>query len=136
MRRWLPHEKVLGIIRSSVNFKIEIHFMLTAPLSGTTVARPRASLFCAWFFRESCLYSALPKNGEDRLLAPNPPLGVFLHWLGGLASASFYVPYRRVKSWSWETYWLVGGFFSWIIAPWFLAFVMTRNVVQVLRETP
>jgi L-rhamnose-H+ transport protein len=59
-----------------------------------------------------------------------------LHWLGGLASASFYVPYRRVRSWSWETYWLVGGFFSWIIAPWFLAFVMTRNVAQVLHETP
>ena len=46
----------------------------------------------------------------------NPFLGVFLHWLGGLASASFYVPFRRVKLWSWETYWLVGGFFSWIIA--------------------
>ena len=61
---------------------------------------------------------------------------MFLHWLGGLASASFYVPYRRVKSWSWETYWLVGGFFSWIIAPWFLAFVMTRSVAQVLHETP
>jgi L-rhamnose-H+ transport protein len=61
---------------------------------------------------------------------------VFLHWLGGLASASFYVPYRRVKRWSWETYWLVGGFFSWIIAPWFLAFVMTRSVAQVLHETP
>jgi L-rhamnose-H+ transport protein len=70
------------------------------------------------------------------LLAPNPPLGVFLHWLGGLASASFYVPYRRVKAWSWETYWLVGGFFSWIIAPWFLAFVMTHSVAQVLHETP
>jgi len=63
-------------------------------------------------------------------------LGVFLHWLGGLASASFYVPYRQVKAWSWEPYWLVGGFFSWIIAPWFLAFVMTRSVAQVLRETP
>jgi len=63
-------------------------------------------------------------------------LGVFLHWLGGLASASFYVPYRQVKAWSWETYWLVGGFFSWIIAPWFLAFVMTRSVTQVLHETP
>ena len=66
----------------------------------------------------------------------NPLLGVFFHWLGGLASASFYVPYRRVKSWSWETYWLVGGFFSWIIAPWFLALVMTRSVLLVLHETP
>jgi L-rhamnose-H+ transport protein len=67
---------------------------------------------------------------------PNPVLGVFLHWLGGLASASFYVPYRAVQRWSWETYWLVGGFFSWIIAPWILAVVLTRDLFRVLAETP
>jgi L-rhamnose-H+ transport protein len=67
---------------------------------------------------------------------PNPALGVFFHWLGGLASASFYVPYRGVKRWAWETYWLVGGFFSWIIAPWLLASVLTRDLLAVLSETP
>jgi L-rhamnose-H+ transport protein len=66
----------------------------------------------------------------------NPALGVFLHWLGGLASASFYVPFRGVKSWAWETYWLVGGFFSWIIAPWILALTMTHDLLPVLREAP
>jgi L-rhamnose-H+ transport protein len=66
----------------------------------------------------------------------NPALGVFFHWLGGLASASFYVPYRGVKNWAWETYWLVGGFFSWIIAPWILALVMTRDLGRVLHEAP
>jgi L-rhamnose-H+ transport protein len=69
-------------------------------------------------------------------LAPNPLLGVFFHWLGGLASGSFYVPYRRVKVWAWETYWLVGGFFSWIIVPWILAAYMTRELLSVLHETP
>ena len=66
----------------------------------------------------------------------NPALGVFFHWLGGLASASFYVPYRGVKHWAWETYWLVGGFFSWIIAPWLLALTMTRDLTRVLHEAP
>jgi L-rhamnose-H+ transport protein len=66
----------------------------------------------------------------------NPALGVFLHWLGGLASASFYVPYRGVKNWAWETYWLVGGFFSWIIAPWILALTMTRDLFPVLHAAP
>jgi L-rhamnose-H+ transport protein len=66
----------------------------------------------------------------------NPALGVFFHWLGGLASASFYVPYRGVKNWAWETYWLVGGFFSWIIAPWILALTMTHDLTRVLHETP
>jgi L-rhamnose-H+ transport protein len=56
--------------------------------------------------------------------------------LGGLASASFYVPYRGVRRWSWETYWLVGGFFSWIIAPWVLGLIMTRDLPKVLSETP
>ena len=67
---------------------------------------------------------------------PNPALGVFLHWLGGLASGSFYVPYRGVKKWAWETYWLAGGIFSWIIAPWVLGFVMTRHLTTVLSEAP
>jgi L-rhamnose-H+ transport protein len=64
----------------------------------------------------------------------NPALGVFFHWLGGLASASFYVPFRGVKHWAWETYWLVGGFFSWIIAPWILAAAMTHDLFRVLQE--
>ena len=67
---------------------------------------------------------------------PNPVIGVLYHWLGGLASGSFYVPYRGVKRWAWETFWLAGGFFSWIIAPWFFALLMTRDLLPVLRETP
>ena len=64
----------------------------------------------------------------------NPFLGVFFHWLGGLASGSFYVPYKGVKKWSWETYWLVGGIFSWIICPWLLASLLTNDLVGVLQQ--
>ena len=66
----------------------------------------------------------------------NPFLGVFFHWLGGLASGSFYVPYRFVRRWSWETYWLVGGVFSWIIAPWVIGSLLTNDLLAVLREAP
>src|SRR3984893_9352574 len=66
----------------------------------------------------------------------NPLIGVLLHAVGGLASASFYIPFRGVKNWAWETYWLVGGFFSWIIAPWILALTMTHDLMQVLHEAP
>lgn len=67
---------------------------------------------------------------------PNPALGVFFHWLGGLASGSFYVPYKGVKHWAWETYWLAGGFFSWIIAPWLLAAFLTKDLLAVLHQAP
>lgn len=64
----------------------------------------------------------------------NPFLGVFLHWLGGLAAGSFYVPYKGVRKWSWETYWLVGGCFSWILCPWLLASLLTKDLAGVLRQ--
>jgi L-rhamnose-H+ transport protein len=69
-------------------------------------------------------------------LGANPLLGVFLHWLGGLASASFYVPYRQVRGWSWETYWLAGGIVSWIVAPWLMAGLLTHDLLPVLRGAP
>jgi L-rhamnose-H+ transport protein len=64
----------------------------------------------------------------------NPFLGVVFHWLGGLASGSFYVPFKGVKKWSWETYWLVGGFFSWIICPALLASYLTNDLLGVLKQ--
>jgi L-rhamnose-H+ transport protein len=67
---------------------------------------------------------------------PNPLLGVFFHWLGGLASASFYVPYKGVRGWSWEIFWLVGGVFSWIVAPWLFATLRTHELAAVLSEAP
>src|SRR2546421_9107037 len=69
-------------------------------------------------------------------MAPNPVIGVVYHWLGGLASGSFYVPYRGVKRCAWETYWLAGGFFSWIIAPWVLGLLLTKDLPAVLSEAP
>jgi len=64
----------------------------------------------------------------------NPFLGLIFHWLGGLASGSFYIPYRGVKKWAWETYWLVGGFFSWILTPIILASLLTKDLPAVLGE--
>ena len=69
-------------------------------------------------------------------MIPNPFLGVVFHWLGGLAAGSFYVPYRAVRKWAWEVYWLVGGVFSWIVAPWILASINTSDLLAVLREAP
>ena len=61
---------------------------------------------------------------------------MLFHWLGGLASGSFYVPFRGVKSWSWETAWLIGGVFSWILAPVLIGAWMTHDLFAVLGETP
>ncbi len=67
-------------------------------------------------------------------MAPNPFVGVIFHWIGGLASASFYVPYKRVRHWSWETYWIVGGFFGWIVCPTLFALLLTNDLFAVIRQ--
>ena len=69
-------------------------------------------------------------------MAPNPPLGVVLHAIGGLMSAIFYLPYRKVKFWAWESYWIVGGIFSWIIAPWIIASLAVPNLLTTLAHAP
>ena len=66
----------------------------------------------------------------------NPFVGVGYHWIGGLAAASFYIPYKGVKKWSWETYWLVGGVFSWILAPIILAYLLVPDLQQIFRDVP
>lgn len=66
----------------------------------------------------------------------NPFVGVVFHWLGGLAAGSFYIPYRGVKQWSWETYWLVGGVFSWIVAPVVFARLLVPDLGEILRAAP
>ncbi len=76
-----------------------------------------------------------PARGE-MLMGFNPLVGVLYHWLGGLASASCYLPFRGIRRWSWETYWLVQGTFSWILAPTIIASLLVPHVFAVLHAAP
>jgi L-rhamnose-H+ transport protein len=58
-------------------------------------------------------------------------LGVLLHAVGGFAAGSFYIPFKKVRNWAWESYWLVGGVFSWIIMPWVIAVVTTPQLFSL-----
>ena len=69
-------------------------------------------------------------------MGPNPFVGVLYHWIGGLAAARFYIPNPGVQRWSWETYWLVGGVFSWIVAPLALAWALVPGFWETLHAAP
>jgi L-rhamnose-H+ transport protein len=47
----------------------------------------------------------------------NSILSIVLMAIGSICAASFYVPIKKVKGWSWESYWIVQGVFSWIFVP-------------------
>jgi L-rhamnose-H+ transport protein len=66
----------------------------------------------------------------------NPLLGIFYHAVGGFAAGSFYIPYSKVKNWAWEVYWLVGGFFAWILAPWIVSFITVPDLFALLSSIP
>ena len=62
-------------------------------------------------------------------------LGVLFHSLGGVAAGSFYMPYNKVKGWSWETYWMVGGVMSWLIVPPIAAYLTVPGFVDIIASS-
>ncbi len=44
-------------------------------------------------------------------------LGLLIIAIGAFCQSSCYVPINKIKSWSWESYWLVQGIFAWLIFP-------------------
>ena len=43
--------------------------------------------------------------------------GLLIIAIGAFCQSSSYVPINKIKSWSWESYWLVQGVFAWLIFP-------------------
>ncbi|MBD0724701.1 rhamnose/proton symporter RhaT [Flavobacterium sp. L1I52] len=62
-------------------------------------------------------------------------LGLIFHTIGGISSGSFYMPFKRVKGWAWESYWIVGGLFSWLIVPPLAAYLTVPNFMEIISET-
>ena len=61
--------------------------------------------------------------------------GVFFHFIGGFASGSFYIPYKKIRGWAWESYWIVGGIFSWFIVPPLAAWLTIPGFADIIGHT-
>ena len=44
-------------------------------------------------------------------------IGLLIIAIGAFCQSSSYVPINKIKSWSWESYWLVQGVFAWLVFP-------------------
>ena len=62
-------------------------------------------------------------------------LGVIFHFIGGFASGSFYMPFKKVKGWHWESYWIIGGLFSWLIVPPLAAYLTIPGFSEIIATT-
>ncbi|HEY9007772.1 MAG TPA: L-rhamnose/proton symporter RhaT [Ohtaekwangia sp.] len=61
--------------------------------------------------------------------------GIVYHFMGGFASGSFYIPYKKVKGWAWESYWIVGGLFSWLFIPLLAAYLTVPGFMNIIHNT-
>ncbi|KPL12547.1 MAG: sugar:proton symporter [Bacteroides sp. SM23_62] len=65
-------------------------------------------------------------------------IGILLITIGSLGAASFYVPFKKVKVWAWESYWITQGLAAWIICPWVFALftVPSGSLMQIIHDAP
>lgn len=45
-------------------------------------------------------------------------IGLLIIAIGSVGQSSSYVPIKKVKGWSWESFWLVQGVFAWLVFPY------------------
>ncbi|MCL4180408.1 MAG: rhamnose:proton symporter [Verrucomicrobia bacterium] len=69
-------------------------------------------------------------------VASHPLLGVGLHAVGAFFAATCYTPQKRVRRWSWQTYWLTQAAFCWFLLPILGAILTIPELAEVLREAP
>ena len=66
----------------------------------------------------------------------NPFIGVVYHWIGGFCSATNFIPFRGIRRWSWEIYWVIQGIAAWLIAPTVVAMIFVPHVFAILHSSP
>ncbi len=68
--------------------------------------------------------------------ATNSSLGIAIFVLGGLAGATFYLPFKKVKEWAWESYWMIYAVAGLVVVPLLLAVNTSPNTWTVLQNAP
>ena len=65
----------------------------------------------------------------------NTLIGLLIIAVGSFGQSSSYVPIKKVKDWSWESFWLTQGIFAWLIFPFLgalLAVPEGSSIAQIL----
>jgi L-rhamnose-H+ transport protein len=62
--------------------------------------------------------------------------GILFHAVGASGASLCYTPQKKVKAWSWQTYWLAQAFVCWLLLPIVVAVLTIPHLTTVLKEAP
>lgn len=62
--------------------------------------------------------------------------GVMYHSVGASSAALCYTPQKKVRGWSWQTYWLAQALVCWLLLPVIVAWLTIPQLSAVLKEAP
>lgn len=62
--------------------------------------------------------------------------GVIYHAIGASSASLCYTPEKKVRGWSWQTYWMAQAAVCWFILPLFMAWLTIPHLFSVLKEAP
>jgi L-rhamnose-H+ transport protein len=68
-------------------------------------------------------------------VAPNAFLGFGFHGIGATCASTCYTPQKKVKGWSWQTYWITQAAVCWLILPFVGAWLLVPNFAAVFTHT-
>ncbi len=66
-------------------------------------------------------------------------LGLLIIAAGSFCQSSSYVPIKKVRDWSWESFWLIQGVFAWLVFPLLgamLAVPSGHNLIETYSANP
>lgn len=66
-------------------------------------------------------------------------IGLLIIAIGSFCQSSSYVPIKKVKDWSWESFWLTQGVFAWLVFPFLgalLAVPAGSSLMDILGADP
>lgn len=66
-------------------------------------------------------------------------LGLLIIAAGSFCQSSSYVPIKKVRDWSWESFWLIQGVFAWLVFPLLgamLAVPSGHNLIETYSTNP
>ncbi len=62
--------------------------------------------------------------------------GIFYHTIGASSASLCYTPQKKVRNWSWQTYWMAQAMVCWLILPVLIAMLTVPQLGTVIRESP